>query len=685
MIRSVGYFSTAFLAALITVPAFCQAPPTAPTPPVGTAERASAYYNYTMGHMYSELAGAYGNRSDYLNKAIDYYRVALKQDPTATFLAEELADLYIQSGQLNRAVSEAEDLLKAHPDNLDARRILGRVYTRLIGDPQAGKVDQKMLKLAIEQYQKITEKEPNEPENWQVLGRLYRVDGNSVEAEKAYKTARKLDPDNDEAMLGLAMVYSDLGDAKSAIAMLKQASEKAPSARTLAMLASYYEQSRDYKSAADAWKQALPFAPDNDRIKRALAQDLLFSDRMEEARVIFEELAAANPGEAQLRLHLAEIYRQKRDFAKARKALDDAKKIDAAGVELRFEEVNLLEAEGKTDDAIKSLKTLLNDTAKKEYNDSEKSARNMLLEKEGLLYRETNNPALAAAAFRQIAEVDPELSPRVAAQIVETYRGAKDYETARKELDGAMRKYPKDRTLALESASLLADTGKTDDAVAVLRKQMNGQRDRETLLSIAQTYERAKRFEDELKALSEAEKLGKSPADLQGVQFMRGAMLEKMKEFDRAEAEFKRVLANDPENASALNYLGYMLAERNVRLDEAFKLISRALELDPGNGAYLDSLGWVYFRQNQFDKAEQNLRTALEKIGNDPTVHDHLGDVLLKEGRVKDAISQWEASLKEMDKTGAGEVDDTELASIHKKLETAGVRVANKGQATVKP
>ena len=72
------------------------------------------------------------------------------------------------------------------------------------------------------------------------------------------------------------------------------------------------------------------------------------------------------------------------------------------------------------------------------------------------------------------------------------------------------------------------------------------------------------------KALDEAEKLSKSNEDKEGVYFMRGAMFERMKRFDASEAEFRKVLEMNPENAGALNYLGYMLADRNVRLDEAF-------------------------------------------------------------------------------------------------------------------
>src|SRR5580700_7893456 len=129
-----------------------------PAPNSPPADKAGAYYNFAMGHLYAELAGVYGNRSEYVAKAIDHYKQALKLDPGASFLFEELTDLYIQSGRLKDAVTEAEDILKHEPNNLDARRILGRIYTRMIGDTQ-GKVNEEMLRAATEQYQKIVAKD----------------------------------------------------------------------------------------------------------------------------------------------------------------------------------------------------------------------------------------------------------------------------------------------------------------------------------------------------------------------------------------------------------------------------------------------------------------------------------------------------------------------------------------------
>ena len=94
-------------------------------------DKAAAYYHYSLGHLYAELAASYNNRGDYFNKAIENYRAALKADPTATFLSEELSDLYIQSGRLREAVTDAEDILKQNPNDLNARRILARIYSRL--------------------------------------------------------------------------------------------------------------------------------------------------------------------------------------------------------------------------------------------------------------------------------------------------------------------------------------------------------------------------------------------------------------------------------------------------------------------------------------------------------------------------------------------------------------------------
>ena len=464
-----------------------------------------------------------------------------------------------------------------------------------------------------------------------------------------------------------------------AIEKLQAVTNKDPNPRTLAALASSYEQLGDNKSAAEVLRKALDLDPENARIKRALARNLLYSGGLDQSLKYYKEFADEDSHDTEALLRMAEIYREKHDFAKSREFLEKAKASDPENLEVRYDEVNLLAMEGQTDKAIEALKAVLKDTERKSYSETEKGTRIKLLERLGELYRVANQNQPAIDTFRQMADLDPDSGGRAEAQIVDTYRTAKDYKSARSEADSALKKYPDDRGLKMVYASALADMGKVDQAVAQLRGMLNGEHDRETQLAIAQLYEKSKRYEDMGKPLDAAEKLSETKPDKETVFFMRGAMYERLKKYDAAEVEFRKVLDMDPDSAGALNYLGYMLADRGVRLEEAEKMISRAVQLEPDNGAYLDSLGWLYYRQNKLEDAEQALVRALSKTGvsQDPTVHDHLGDVYLKLGKTKDAITQWQASVKEAENSEAqSDMEPGEMAKINKKLEDAKVRLA---------
>jgi tetratricopeptide (TPR) repeat protein len=654
--------------------AFAQAP--APAPPSGQPDKAAAYYDYSLGHLYAELAAAYGNRGEYFSKAADAYRAALKADPSATFIAEELSDLYIQSGRLREAVVDAEEAIKQNPNDLNARRLLARIYTHLIGDSQTNQIDPDMVKKAIEQYQKITEAAPKDIDSWIMLGRLQKAIMNSTEAMAAYKKALELDATNEDAMTGLATVYADLGDNKAAAEMLRKVAEKDPNPRSLTSLASVYEQLKDYSLAAEMLRRALDQQPGNSELKAALAEDLLLSNQLDDALKLYQDAVADDPKDIKAELRISQIYRQKQDFAKAREAADKAKEIDPNDLEVQYNDVNLLEAEGKIPDAIKTLKGILDATAKKTYSASEKSSRSFLLSNLGELERNVEQYPAAVDTFRQLADLDPDGGARAEAEIIETYREAKDYPKAEAEADSAVKKFPKDRIVSATRASVLSDMGKTDAAAAEARRLMDGKNDREVDLTLADIYDKAKNFSEMGKMLDAAEALSKTSEEKQDVAFRRGAMFERMKNYPAAEAEFRKVLDLNPDNDAALNYLGYMLADRNVRLEEARDLISKAVSHSPNSGAYLDSLGWVYFKMNKLPEAEDKLREALRYMSRDPTVHDHLGEVYFKEGKIREAVAQWQSSVREYQSGPASDMDHSELAKVQKKLEDAKVRLA---------
>jgi tetratricopeptide (TPR) repeat protein len=444
----------------------------------------------------------------------------------------------------------------------------------------------------------------------------------------------------------------------------------------LAVLANSYESMHEYALAANAYKKALALDPNRLELKAALAQDQALAGQFDDALNTYQELATANPQDAQPYLGMAQVYREKKDFANARKMNDKARALDPDSLEIRYNEVGLLEDEGKTAEAITALKGILDSTAKRSYNPAERSYRSKMLEQLGLLYRSNEQYQQSVDTFRQIAVLDPDLSPRAEAQVIDTYRLAKDYAKAQQASDEAVKKYPNDRTVHEVRAQLLADQGKADAAIAELKKLLDGKNDREVYLAMADVYQKDRKFSEMGKVLDAADKLSTTKEDKAGVLFLRGAMYEREKNYDMAEKTFRQVLEMDPTNASAMNYLGYMLADQNIRLSEAQDLIKKAVNLEPNNYAFLDSLGWVYYRMDRLEDAEQELTRSVQLMSKDPTIHDHLGDIYFKEGKIKEAIAQWQSSLNEWHTSAPADIEPDEVAKVQKKLDSARVRLA---------
>src|SRR5262249_10909457 len=221
-------------------------------------------------------------------------------------------------------------------------------------------------------------------------------------------------------------------------------------------------------------------------------------------------------------------------------------------LEIRYQEVRLLESEQKNDEALAALKSILDDTKRRTYSEAEARARSRFLEEYGALSRSGEKYEQAIDAFQQLAGLGGEHAVTGTVQIIATHRQKKDYATALREAQAALKKYPDDRRIKAEQANVLADSGKVEEGAGVLPSMLGGDRDREIQLAVAQLYERAKRYAEMGKALDAAEQLSKSNDDKEAIFFMRGAMYERMKKFDASEAEFRKVLEINPDNAGAL-------------------------------------------------------------------------------------------------------------------------------------
>jgi tetratricopeptide (TPR) repeat protein len=649
--------------------------------PTSSADRANAYYHYSLGHMYAELAGNTTSRNDYVNLAIDNYKAAIKADPSSPLLAEELSDLYSQSGRMRDGQTDAEQAIKTNPNDLAAHRVLARIYVRQI-DAQRGRVNETMVRQATQEYQKITELAPKDADSWVWLGRLQSASQNTDAAERAFKKALEIEPENEDGLTGLATVLGIKGDESGAAELLKKASEKNPSPDSLKRLADAYEQMKEYGLAADTLRRALEFnPPDAPDIERKMAMYLISAERYDDALAAYEELVGDDPSDADSYLRISQIYRQKKDFGKAREASDKAKAIDPNNVQVRLNELYILQAEGKPAEAIEVMKSILQQTEGRSYDAAQLESRTQLLEQlaEMQLFADQTQPSVDT--LRQMAALDPTKAPHASAMIISAYMGGKEYAKAQEEADAAIKKYPNDREVRVGRASLLAEMGKTDAAVADVKKLLDGKDDRGIELALSELYVKGRKFDDAAKALDAAEKMSDSQEDKIDVWFKRGAMFERMKNVAAAETEFRKVLAVMPDNPATLNYLGYMLTDRNLRLPEALAMIQKALDRDPNNGAYLDSLGWVYFRLNRIPEAEDAMRRAVELTPHDPTMRDHYAEVLFKATKVREAIAQWEASLREWQTSSPAELDTAEVAKVKDKLENARVQLARQNGA----
>ena len=677
----------ALLLVLTVKPGVAQAPATsaAPTTPAASStvrkpDRAASYYHYTLAHMYEEQVAMYG-KSELASRAIDEYRQAIEADPTSEFLTASLAELYARTGRIRDAVVEAQDILKRDPNNLEAHKLLGRIYLRSLGDEPEGASSgsDDILKLAIEQYQDITRIEPDSVDNHLLLGRLYGRNHDLRLAESEFKTAVRLQPDSEEAVTALALLYTEEGDSARAAEVLGNVPDAARSAKIYAVLGYTYEQQKEYKKAIEAYRKAIALDRDNLDAMRGLAQNLMNDGQTDAALEQYQIIADANPEDFQTHLRMAEIYRRQGKFDLALDNLKQAQAMVQDSMEVPYTMASIYQAQGRYDEAIPLLEDLLKKTEKPDgnYSKDEKTNRAVFLERLGTIYRDQNNNAKAIETFRKMLTLGDDNAERGYQQIIDTERSAKQWQAATDTAKEAVQRFPDDRDLKMAYAAQLADTGQADEGIKLVQSLLKDKpEDRTVYITLAQMYSRLKRWNDAEQALNKAEQLSVRDDDKQYVEFLRGSTYEREKKYDQSEAVFRGILASDPQNAAVLNYLGYMLADRGQKLDEALIMIKKAVDLEPANGAYLDSLGWAYFKLGKYELAEDNLTKAAQHMGSDPTVQHHLGDLYQKTGRLKLAAAHWERALEEWNKTIAPEVDTEEVAMVQKELESAKIKLA---------
>jgi len=664
-------------------------PPSQSAPAKSTAEatpspvdRSQAYFHSALAHIYEEQAIASG-RPEYMRHAVEEYKTALSADPGSPQLNDELANLYFRTGQAREAEATARGLLKTSPNDVEAHRLLGRLYLRQLSEAQnsvsSSSPSGNTLDQAIAEFEKIIALDPRSVEDRMVLGQLYTVKHQPEKAEEQFKIAQDIEPDSEDVVLNLSRVYAENGDLAHAARVI----EAVPAAdRTPKMefaLGATYDQLKRTKDAIAAYKRAADMDPDDGRTMGALAQALLNDNQLDEALKEYKLLAAADPEDASTIVHISEIQRRQGKYEEALATIRKAVKKDPDSLEAGYNEGLLLDVLGRYEESTQIYEHMVELTshANGAYTAEEKNNRAIFLERLGSVYHEQNKIDQAIATYQKMIDLGGDTAVRGYQGQVDTYRDAKMFDKAIAVSRKAVEANPKNRELKLLLAGELVDEGKEDEGLALAKSLLdNSPKDRDVWMAIGQMDIRIRRWKDAEEALNKAASLTTKKEDNLYVLFLKGSLAERQKHYEPAEQYFRQALEIDPNNAMVLNYLGYMLADKGNRLPEALKMIRKAVQLEPMNGAYLDSLGWAYFKMGQYELAEENLRQAVERDQTDPTVHDHLGDLYEKTGRIRLAAAQWELSLAQYSKSAAPDVEPAEVAKVQRKLETARVKLA---------
>lgn len=612
-------------------------------------DRAQSYYYFALAKWQEEQ----GN----LDRALANMRTALRYDHKSVALRVELATLLLRTGRMQEAIETAQEAVRLAPKDPEPRWLLANIYLEPEG--RGRRPGEESLLKAVAELEAMKEAAPDDERSYYLLGDIYFRLGKPEKAIEAYEKFQELAPGTDAGYLRIADYYERAGNEQKKVEYLRKAVDKNPdSPQSLQALAAAYARQNKDREAIPLLRKALELTNDNPMIKKQLAMSLVNAGEYKEAEPLLQELKKIDPGDGSTLVLLGRAQLGKREFAAAIDSFKAALKDDPDFLEARFYLGTAYEQSGDLPAAVGVFSELV--ARSKEGSEEYKENRRVFQQHLASAYQEMGETAKAIALYEEMLKESSEPDVGVIFHLINALRIDRQFSRALALGKQYHEKHPEDAGLTLVYARTLADAGKIREGADLLSKLLaSDPSNLDTYINLSQIYLQGQRYAEAEQVLRRAEA---RDLDRQRIRIQLASVYEKQKDYSRAESVLQQLLADDPGNAVALNFIGYMLADRGVRLEEAVRYIRDALAREPENGAYLDSLGWAYYKLNDLEKAEEYLLKAAERVKNDAVIYDHLGDLYAAKGDPVRAEEYWRKSL-------AHGTEPDEVKKVREKLE----------------
>ncbi|MBK7858376.1 MAG: tetratricopeptide repeat protein [Archangiaceae bacterium] len=541
--------------------------------------------------------------------ALDELRLALASDDQNPFLMTELAEEHARLGELDRAEGQLHKVLDRFPNHAAAQLLMGRVLFE----------GQKIVRARAALKSAIRLK-PRDPDAYLVLTQLWLDQGKPDEAVKVVEELSTALPGEPVGYKRLGMALAERNDNARAEKLLAKAVERDPGdAEAWITLGQIFETTSRLPKAEDAYVKALERDPENRDVLLAAGRLALRQDATQRARAYFEQLLSFSK-DPELAVKVAFSYLAMRQMGAAVEVLDNAR-VTASEPRLHFYA--------------------------------------------GLVHERMHSWQKAADAYGAVTADAGDLFHESRLHRANCLSSLGKHQAALDLYKKGLEDRPDYQPLLPAYARGLERANQAKEAELVLARALADKPTPESFEALAGLYERQGRLADAISLLTDA--LRKRPRD-ELLLYALGAVYERKGEVQKSLEKMRAVLDVNPDNANAMNFIGYTLADRGLDFDEAEKLLTRALELKPDTAAYLDSLGWVFFKKGDTGKAIDTLERATEVSPGEPTIEEHLGDAYARGSRPSDAMARYKRALETLKEAPELADSKTQKSALEKKL-----------------